>query len=287
VLVVGGSRGLTGAPRLAAQASMRAGAGYVTACVPASLQGILASGGPPELMTRGLPDEDGGLTLAAAASVLEATGRGGALALGPGLGRSDGATATARALAREANVALVLDADGLNAHAGLLPGLADRRAATVLTPHAGELARLLQTDSGEIERERLLHVRAAARQARAVVVLKGDDSLIADPRGRVAVSEGGSPALATAGTGDVLTGVIAALLAQGLDAFAAAAAGVWLHVAAGREAARRQGVPEGVVASDVIAALPAVRTAASHNGWRRRDQGVGRGGGEAGAIGWT
>jgi ADP-dependent NAD(P)H-hydrate dehydratase / NAD(P)H-hydrate epimerase len=285
VLIVGGSRGLTGAPRMAAQASMRAGAGYVTACVPASLQGILAGAGPPELMTRGLPDEDGGLTLAGAASVLEGTGRGGALALGPGLGRGDGAIALARALAREANVALVLDADGLNAHAGLLPELAGRRAATVLTPHAGELGRLLEIDSGEIERERLRHVRAAAKQARAVVVLKGDDSLIADSRGRVAVSEGGSPALATAGTGDVLTGVIAALLAQGLDAFAAAAAGVWLHAAAGREAARRQGVPEGVVASDVIAALPAARTAAGNGGRHRRNQGVGRRGGEAGRSG--
>ena len=116
-----------------------------------------------------------------------------------------------------------------------------------------------------------------------MVVLKGDDTLIADPAGRVAVSAGASPALATAGTGDVLTGVIAALLAQGLDAFAAAAAGVYLHVAAGREAARRQGAAEGVVASDVIAALPAARGGSaqrrSHGG--ERD---GRGGGEAGGA---
>jgi len=92
-------------------------------------------------------------------------------------------------------------------------------------------------------------------------VLKGDDSLIADPSGYVAVSRGGSPALATAGTGDVLTGVVAALLAQGLDPFEAASAAVWLHAAAGREAARRHGAPEGVIASDVIEALPAVRAA--------------------------
>jgi ADP-dependent NAD(P)H-hydrate dehydratase / NAD(P)H-hydrate epimerase len=260
VLVAGGSRGLTGAPRMAAQASMRTGAGYVTACVPVSLQGILASAGPPELMTRGLGEDDGGLTAEGVAGVLKDTERGGALALGPGLGRSDGAVAFARMLAREAKVALVLDADGLNAHARRLRDLADRDAPTVLTPHAGELGRLLELDSSEIERERLRHVRAAAEQARAVVVLKGDDTLIAEPSGRVAVSPGGSPGLATAGTGDVLTGVIAALLAGGLDTFAAAAAGVWLHAAAGREAARRQGAAEGVVASDVIAALPAVRS---------------------------
>jgi ADP-dependent NAD(P)H-hydrate dehydratase / NAD(P)H-hydrate epimerase len=262
VLVVGGSPGLTGAPRMAAHASMRTGAGYVTACVPASLQGILAGAGPPEMMTRGLADEDGALTAAGVDSVLKETERGGALALGPGLGRSEGAFAFARALSRRATVALVLDADGLNAHAGRLGELAVREAPTVLTPHAGELGRLLELDSAQIERQRLRHARVAAALAGAVVVLKGDDSLIADPSGRVAVSAGGTPALATAGTGDVLTGVIAALLAQGLDAFVAAAAGVWLHAAAGREATRRQGAAEGVVASDVIAALVAARTGA-------------------------
>jgi hydroxyethylthiazole kinase-like uncharacterized protein yjeF len=259
VLLVGGSRGLTGAPRMAAEAAMRAGAGYVTAFVPASLQAILATAGPPELMTSGLPDVDGGLTADGVQDVLDASKRGGALALGPGLGRSDGAAQFARELAHDAKIALVLDADGLNAHAGRLGELTARSAPTVLTPHAGELGRLLEVGSEEVERERLHHVRTAAEQAQAVVVLKGDDTLIVDPSGRVAVSPGGVPALATAGTGDVLTGVIAALLATGLDAFTAAAAGVWLHAQAGREAARRQGANEGVVASDVIAALPAVR----------------------------
>jgi ADP-dependent NAD(P)H-hydrate dehydratase / NAD(P)H-hydrate epimerase len=263
VLVVGGSRGLTGAPQMAAKASMRAGAGYVTACVPAALQELIAGAGTPEVMTRGLPDDDGALTAQAVAGVLEASGRGGSLALGPGLGRTDGAFACARAITREADVAMVLDADGLNAHAGRLADLRGRTAATVLTPHAGELGRLLELDSSEIERERLRHVTAAAQQADTVVLLKGDDTLVAAPDGIVAVSPGASPALATAGTGDVLTGVIAALLAQGLEAFAAAAAGVWLHAEAGREAARRVGAAEGVIASDVIAALPAARSRAT------------------------
>ncbi len=259
VLVVGGSRGLSGAPRMAAEASMRAGAGYVTAFVPATLQSVLAGAATAELMTRGLPDDDGALSVEGVAEVLEACARGGALALGPGLGRRAGAIELARALAAQAGVAMVLDADGLNAHAGHLADLASRSAPTVLTPHAGELGRLLECDTAEIERERLRHVRAAAEQAAAVVVLKGDDTLIAQPDGTVAVSPGASPALATAGTGDVLTGVIAALLAQGLDAFAAAAAGVWLHAEAGRQAARRLGAAEGVIATDVIAALPAAR----------------------------
>jgi ADP-dependent NAD(P)H-hydrate dehydratase / NAD(P)H-hydrate epimerase len=262
VLVAGGSRGLTGAPQMAAHASMRAGAGYVIACVPASLQDVIATAATPELMTRGLPERDGVLAPQAVERVLENVRPGGVVALGPGLGRDDGAVAFARRLASEAGAPLVLDADGLNAHAGRLGELAARKAPTVLTPHAGELGRLLELDSEQIERERLRHARAAAEQAGAIVVLKGDDTLIADADGRVAVSRGGSPALATAGTGDVLTGVIAALLAQGLDAFAAAVAGVWLHAAAGREAAHRQGAAEGVIASDVIEALPAARAEA-------------------------
>jgi ADP-dependent NAD(P)H-hydrate dehydratase / NAD(P)H-hydrate epimerase len=268
VIVVGGSRGLTGAPRMAAHASMRAGAGYVTACVPASLQAIIAGSSTPELMTRGLPEQDGSLSTDAVADVLGAATRG-SLALGPGLGRHERTVVFARALAREAQVPMVLDADGLNAHEARLADLAQRAAPTVLTPHAGELARLLELDSSEIERERLRHVRAAAELSQAVVVLKGDDTLIADPSGRVAVSPGGAYGLATAGTGDVLTGVIGAILAQGLEAFTAAAAGVWLHLEAGKEAERRIGAAEGVIATDVIAALPAARGSAMHAGHGR------------------
>ena len=259
VLVVGGSVGMTGAPAMAARAAMRAGAGYVTALVPSAIQTILASGATPELMTRGLPEEDGSLSEDALEHVLEASGRGGALALGPGLGRTDAAGGFARRLARESELAMVLDADGLNAHAGRLGELAGRQAATVLTPHAGELGRLLELESAAIEHDRLLHARAAAALSGAIVVLKGDDTLIADPSGRVALSTGGSPALATAGTGDVLSGVISALLSQQLDPFVAAAAGVLLHARAGRLAALHAGCAEGVIASDVIEALPGAR----------------------------
>jgi ADP-dependent NAD(P)H-hydrate dehydratase / NAD(P)H-hydrate epimerase len=129
----------------------------------------------------------------------------------------------------------------------------------VITPHAGELARLLDTDSESVQCERLSHARTAAERAQAVVVLKGDDTLVVEHGGRVAISSGDSPALATAGTGDVLAGTIAALLAQGLGAFEAAAIGVQLHAQAGREAAHTLGAPEGVIASDVISALPRAR----------------------------
>jgi NAD(P)H-hydrate epimerase len=254
LLVVGGSRGLSGAPRMTAQASMRAGAGYVTLCVPASVQGTIAASASPEVMTRAMPEEDGSLDAGGVSEVLVLATRG-ALALGPGLGRRQRAIEFARALAREARLPMVLDADGLNAHAGELERLAGRDAPTVLTPHAGELGRLLGRPSHEIERRRLRSAREAAQRANAVVVLKGDDTIVATPDGAAAVNGLSAPALATAGTGDVLSGVIGAFLAKRLDPFTAACAGVRRHAAAGRVAAAAQGA-DGVIASDVIAALP-------------------------------
>jgi NAD(P)H-hydrate epimerase len=257
VLVCGGSRGLTGAPCLASESAMRAGAGYVTAFVPESLNLIFETR-LLEVMTAPLPDHDGALEAAGVSQVVERASRADAFVLGPGLGRSDGALEFARTAAREVKLPMVLDADGLNAHAGSLGSLAAREAPTVLTPHAGELARLLDTDSAAVGARRLQSVRRAAVQARAIVVLKGDDTLVAEPDGRVAVSRGGASALATAGTGDVLSGVIGAFLAKRMDPFEAVCAGVLLHARAGQLTAREIG-PEGVIASDVIAALPRAR----------------------------
>jgi NAD(P)H-hydrate epimerase len=233
---------------------MRSGAGYVTASVPASLNPIFEMR-LLEVMTAPLCDEGGRLAPSALGPVLDRCERVQALILGPGLGRDAETLEFARELARAAPVPLLLDADGLNAHAGRLERLRGRGASTVLTPHAGELARLLETDSEDIQGHRLARVREAAKAAQAVVVLKGDDTLVADPDGRVAVSRGGAPALATAGTGDVLSGVIGALLAKRMEPLHAAAAGVLVHASAGRLAASRIG-PEGVIARDVIEALP-------------------------------
>lgn len=248
VLVAGGSRGLTGAPRLAAEAAMRAGAGYVTVCVPQSAQAAMDAQ-LVEVMSRGLPEQDGHHTEAGAPEV---TARDGAIVLGPGLGRTDGAVAFARAVAGGSDLPLVIDADGLRA-----VGLTPRRAPTVLTPHEGELAALLEVESGAVRARRLHHAREAARRSGAVVVLKGEDTLVADPGGLVAVSPGATPALATAGTGDVLSGVVAAFLARGLPAATAAAAAVRAHALAGRRAAAEVGA-EGVVAGDVVQRLSRV-----------------------------
>ena len=175
--------------------------------------------------------------------------------LGPGLGKTPGAQALARELVQRIDVPLVIDADGLNALAGQLETLRQRPWPTILTPHAGELGRLLEVESSEVERARLTHACAAAHRSQALVVLKGDDTLVAAPSGRVAISRGGAPALATAGTGDVLAGVAGAMLAKGLSHAHAACAAVFAHVRAGQLAAAPHG-PDCVIASDVIASLP-------------------------------
>jgi ADP-dependent NAD(P)H-hydrate dehydratase / NAD(P)H-hydrate epimerase len=254
VLVCGGSIGLTGAPCMAAEAAARAGAGYVTACIPDSLNLIFETR-LLEVMTVPLPDSGGSLEPDGAETVLERAQRSDSLVLGPGAGRDPGTFELVRSLAQAAELPLLLDADGLNAHAGRLSSLARRRGPTVLTPHAGELARLLESDSKAVEAERLENARRAAAEAGAIVVLKGDDTLIAHPAGQVAVSRGGAAALATAGTGDVLSGLIGAYLAKHMDPFCAACAGVLVHARAGQLAGATIGA-EGVIARDVIELLP-------------------------------
>ncbi|MDQ2675322.1 MAG: NAD(P)H-hydrate epimerase, partial [Actinomycetota bacterium] len=178
VAVAGGSRGLTGSVVLSASAAIRAGAGYATVAVPGELEPIFEAK-LTEVMSRGCASADGGFAADAADEILAASQRAAALVLGPGLGREEAALGVAREVAAAAEAPLVLDADGLNAHAGRLGDLASRAAPTVITPHAGELGRLLGRESDEIAARRLACAREAAAAARAVVVLKGDDTIIA------------------------------------------------------------------------------------------------------------
>ncbi|HYN51302.1 MAG TPA: NAD(P)H-hydrate dehydratase, partial [Thermoleophilaceae bacterium] len=254
VVVVGGSMGLTGAPSMAALSAARAGAGYVQVAVPAPVQPAIDLR-LLEQMSRALPDSGGFHCPQGVAEVEEMAQRAGGLVLGPGLGRDEGAAEFARAVGRSVDAPLLVDADGLNAHAGRLELLAEREAPTVLTPHEGELGRLLEIDSGEVAAHRLDCAREAARRSGAVVLLKGDDTIVSLPGGEVAVSPGGTPALATAGTGDVLSGLIGTLLAKGLDGFEAACLGTVAHVRAAEAAAERWGA-DHVMAGDVIEALP-------------------------------
>jgi NAD(P)H-hydrate epimerase len=255
VTIAGGSRGLTGAVRMSSTAAIRTGAGYATVAVPADLEPIFEAA-EVEVMSRGIGDTPGRLGSDAAKELLAAFKKAAAGVLGPGLGRDEDSLDLAREVAPRIEAPLVIDADGLNAFAGQLDRLAARKAPTVLTPHAGELGRLLEYESAEVNARRLATAREAAAWSGAIVVLKGDDTIVTDGQ-RVAVNAVSAPGLATAGSGDVLSGMTAALLARGLDPFAAACAAVIAHARAGQEAARRLGAAESVIATDVIAAIPA------------------------------
>ena len=187
----------------------------------------------------------------------ELLARADAVALGPGLGRSDEAVALARRVAAEHAGPVVIDADGLFAFGGRPARLRTRPGPTVLTPHEGEMARLLGVDAGWVRANRLEAVRKAAAASSCVVLLKGSDTLVADPDGRVGVSHAGPPGLATAGSGDVLTGTVAAMLAKGGDPALATCIAAEAHGLAGQRAVERRG-PSGIIATDVIDALPEV-----------------------------
>jgi ADP-dependent NAD(P)H-hydrate dehydratase / NAD(P)H-hydrate epimerase len=236
VLVVGGSRGMTGAAALSARAALRADAGYVTIAAPTESLPVLETL-VVEAVKRPLEQ------------VFEAAEKAGALAIGPGLGRGKDAKQLVRRLLAEAAVPAVVDADALFE---LEPG--EWPAPRVLTPHEGELGRLLGRESQDVAAHRLAAVREAAEKFQCVVVLKGEDSLVAAPGGGVLVSALGLPSLATAGTGDVLTGITAAFLAKGMEPQLAAAAACAAQQLASHKAPQRY----GLVASDVIEALPRV-----------------------------
>jgi NAD(P)H-hydrate epimerase len=256
VLVVGGSTGLTGAPSLTSQAALRAGAGIVTACVPASLNAVFEQR-LLEVMTRPCPDEDGTMTRNAADTILAAAERAGAVALGPGLGRTEAVQALVGHLLDRLDRPVVLDADGLWALAGHLDWVFSREAPTVLTPHAGELGRLIGRPSAWVDANRLDAVQSGADDAGAVVLLKGADTLVAAPGRGPVVVDLGNAGLATAGSGDVLTGVTAAFLAKGMDGALAAAAAAAACGTASQLAAERHG-EAGLIASDVVEALSPV-----------------------------
>jgi NAD(P)H-hydrate epimerase len=243
VRVVAGSPGMTGAAHLASAAAMRAGSGMVSLSTPGT-EGTA----PPEVVRKRLPAFDW------SASVLDDLQRHHALVVGPGLGREAYTVAAARAVIERSTVPTVVDGDGLFALAwdadGALALMQRRTSPTVLTPHDGEFGLL----AGHRPRpDRLLDARRLAADLRAVVLLKGPVTVVAAPGGDVLVVANGDARLATAGTGDVLSGIVGALLATGLDPFRAAAVGAWLHAEAGRSRPAA-----GLVAGDLVDALPDV-----------------------------
>lgn len=266
VLVVAGSDGMAGAAVLAARGALRSGSGLVTLATPSEIRPEVVSA-IPECLTISLPERgQDGQTETAAAWRSKALVRKTALAIGPGLGASSDVGRLVADFLQEAAIPIVLDADALNAWAALYgPGHAlselkrRRRPAGVLllTPHPGELGRLTGRSAHAIDADRIRAAREAADASGAVVLLKGHPTVVADPSGVAALNSTGGPILAVGGSGDVLTGLLAGLLAQGMESMAAARLGAYIHGRAGDEIEKRRGVDRGITAMDVVDALPA------------------------------
>lgn len=240
-LVVGGSPGMTGAAKMAAHSSQLAGAGLITLGLPAGLR-MTGDVGRASIMSRALPDTaDNVLGLRAAMAVLDEVGKYDVCALGPGLGRARSTRMMVRRLVAEMDIPLVLDADGLNALAGSPEPLRARSRPAVVTPHPGEMARLVgNTTAAEIQKNRQEIAVQYAQQTGCCVVLKGHQTVVTDGD-RCCLNETGNPGMATGGMGDVLTGLVAGFIAQGLTAFEAGRLGAFVHGLAGDLAADLEG----------------------------------------------
>jgi NAD(P)H-hydrate epimerase len=255
LLVVAGSRGKTGAAVLACRGALRTGAGLVTCAVPASQQPVVAAA-LPEAMTEPLAETGSGtLSGQALDRLADLIGRVDALALGPGVGLEPETQDAVRMLVRAAPRPVAIDADALTALAGDLAALGGSPAPRLLTPHPGEAGRLLGRTAGEVQADRIGSALRLAEMTGAVVALKGAGTLVVGPDGAVALNPTGNAGMATAGMGDVLTGVAGALLAAGLGPRDALRTAVYLHGLAGDRVVRVRG-PAGLLASEVADALP-------------------------------
>ncbi|HHY47830.1 MAG TPA: NAD(P)H-hydrate dehydratase [Firmicutes bacterium] len=272
VLVIAGSEGMTGAACLTSMAALRVGCGLVTLGVPKSLHDYMEVK-LTEVITKPLPETGSrSIALAGQGMIEGLLKRNDVLAIGPGMSQDSETVQLVRNVLAGASCPCVVDADGLNALAQDMDIMKVIRAPMVLTPHAGEMARLLGGTSEQVRHNRLEVTRAAAKQWGKVVVLKGARTIVADPSGRVYINPTGNPGMATAGMGDVLTGAIAGLMAQGLLPFEAAIVGVYIHGLAGDLACRALG-QMGMVATDVVDRLPASLLAVSNGA----GEGAGRG----------
>ncbi len=255
VLIAAGSRGMSGAAVLCGSAALRSGAGLVRVATPACVQAVVAAGNPCYTTLAIHQHADGTLSDQAAADVISWGNKANGFAIGPGLGHSPDVAGFVRRVIRElAGTATVIDADGLNVLAPFSDEFKDRAVPAVLTPHPGEFSRLCGKPIAEIAEHRdELAVEFAAKWG-VVLLLKGANTVVSDGR-RVYRNSTGSPGMATGGSGDVLTGIIAAMLAQGLAAFDAAVLGAWVHGRAGDLAVMKLG-QVGLIATDIADALP-------------------------------
>lgn len=255
VFILAGSRGLSGACLLSAKAALRSGAGLVTVGVPESLV-LPLSRRLLEAMTKGFAETgEGTLDTKAFPQVMRFLESQDVFALGPGLSVNPSTAQLVRKLVSTSRKPMVIDADGLNAFIGKTPRLKKRKAEAILTPHPGEFVRLFSGPIPRGDKERVKRARVTAKKFGAILVLKGNRTVVASPDGKVFINPTGNPGMATGGSGDVLLGVIAALLGQGLKPFDAAKVGVYLHGFAGDLAAKKVG-EISLVAGDLIEFLP-------------------------------
>ncbi len=255
--VVAGSRGKAGAALLAARGALRGGAGLVTVFCAESIAPLVVAS-LPEAMTEPLPETGGTIAASAAKTVVRALARFDAAAIGPGLGTSADTVAFLEALLRDSRLPMLVDADGLNAFVGRPGFFKRRRGPLVLTPHPGEAGRMMGRSAGAIQGDRFGAARTLARATGSVVLLKGARTLVAERDGRITANPTGTPLMATGGSGDVLAGLIGALLAGGLAPAEAARAGAWLHGAAGEELESVLG-DAGLLVRELADAVPAAR----------------------------
>ncbi len=256
VLVVAGSTGKTGAAILSVEGAARIGAGLVTLACPASLNAIFEARLTEAMTAPVAATREGALASDAEAAIVSLAHERDVLALGPGIGTEEDTRALVRALVDRVERPVVIDADGLNCLAGSTDRLAARRAPTVLTPHPGEAGRWLGCSPAELNQDRVASAERLAGETQAVVVLKGAGTVVADPGGDVFVNPTGGPLLATGGTGDVLTGLVAGLLAQGLDPFEAAVLASFVHGECADRLSALTG-DRGRLAGDLVAEVPA------------------------------
>jgi ADP-dependent NAD(P)H-hydrate dehydratase len=254
VLIVAGSRGMSGAAILCGRAALRGGAGLVKVAVPCEVAPIVAAGDPCYMTVPLIQDAQGRLDFAALAEIFALEQTQTVLAVGPGLSRGPELSRMLPELVGKATRPLVLDADGLNAFVGQPAKLHAANVPLIVTPHPGELARLIGVDTDAVQARREEVAIGFARDHGVIVVLKGHATLVTDGR-RLYRNATGNPGMATGGTGDVLTGLIAALVGQRLEPFAAAQLGVYLHGCAG-DRARDQVGEVSVIATDLLDFLP-------------------------------
>lgn len=255
VSIIAGSKGMTGAAALSALGALRSGAGLVTALTPSSEQPILAVK-LTEAMTVPLPHENGVISAAAADTVLESIQNADAVVFGPGLGKGRGILPLLERIVTEFTKTLIIDADGINALSANIDILNRKKCSVILTPHPGEMSRLSGLSVPEIQSARIKTAVDFADRFDVTVALKGEGTVVAARGGKTAVNPSGNCGMATGGTGDVLSGVVAALAAQGCTPYDSAVLGVYLHGLAGDIAAAEKGV-HGLIASDLCGALPA------------------------------